>query len=102
MRLLFLLISISLKMFAQGQAQYKEHFIEANRLASNGNYETAFALLAGEAETRFRLSCLGILLGIGACNSVKKWMTGTYTFPSKTDQVFGKVFIYQFEVRQMP
>jgi tetratricopeptide (TPR) repeat protein len=87
-------------MFAQGQAQYKEHFIEANRLASNGNYETAFALLAGEAERDLDCHALGYYWN-WCLQFGQKVDDSTYTFPSKTDQVFGKVFIYQFEVRQM-
>lgn len=100
MRLFFLLIAISLKMFAQGQAQFKEHFIEANRLASNGNYETAFALLAGEAERDLDCHALGYYWN-WCLEFGQKVNDSTYTFPSKTEQVFGKVFIYQFKWRQM-
>lgn len=100
MRYFFLLIAISLKMLAIGQAQFKEHYIEADRLASYGNYESAFALIASEAEQELDCHALGyywnwcLLFG-------DKVNDSTFTFPILTKQVFGKAFIYTFKKEQM-
>jgi len=95
---LFFCFMINLGIMAQPNSQ--AHFIEANRLASDGNFATAFALIQGEAEGDLNCHAIGYYWD-WSLQFGEKVNDSTYQFQANKNQVFGATFLYSFTAKMM-
>lgn len=96
--LLGLLLNFWTLIFAQGAG--KAHFIEAKKLASQGNYKSAFALIENEAERENDCTALGYYW-LWSLQYGNKLTDSSFRFVSNsTNKGFGIANIHTFKTNQ--